>query len=104
MTPLESRKQLLIVESELNRVQLAADAAALKADVRTVLGRAKSFSTIASSAAMLLSALSAFRRRPSAQAAEGGAKRSWLQILLRGAGLLSSIWLALRAPRDPDGH
>jgi FtsH-binding integral membrane protein len=101
MNPLESRKQLLIVESELNRAQLAGEVAALRADVRALTRRAKSFSAIASSAAALVAALAAFQRGKSAGA---GAKRSWLQIILKGAGLISTIWLALRPQgRDRDG-
>ena len=101
MNPLESRKQLLIVESELNRVQLAGDMAALKADVRTLAHRAKSFGSIASSVAMLVAALAAFQR---GKPADAGAKRSWLQLILKGAGLISTIWLALRPQgRDRDG-
>jgi hypothetical protein len=94
MNPLESRKQLLIVESELNRAQLAGDVAALRSDFRALADRAKSFSSIASSVAMLVAALAAFQR---GKAAEAGAKRSWLQILLKGAGLVSTIWLAFRS-------
>jgi MFS-type transporter involved in bile tolerance (Atg22 family) len=100
MNPLESRKQLLIVESELNRVQLAGDMAALRADARALSDRAKSFSSIASSVAVLVAALAAFQRGKSADA---GGKRSWLQIILKGAGLISTLWLAFRSQgRDRD--
>ena len=57
MNPLESRKQLLLVESELNRAQLARDMAELTAGVRTLTERAKSIASIFSSAAVLVSAL-----------------------------------------------
>jgi hypothetical protein len=63
MNPLESRKQLLIAESELNRAQLVADLAALTAGVRAITDRARSFGSIASSAAVLVAGLAAFRRR-----------------------------------------
>lgn len=49
LNPLESRKRLLIAESELNRAQLAGDMAALTTGIRTLTGRAKSFGAIASS-------------------------------------------------------
>ena len=94
MNPLESRKQLLIAESELNRAQLAGDLAALTAGVRTLTDRAKSFSAIASSAAVLVAGLAAFRRGKSADA-EG--KPPWLQTILKGAGLISTLWLAFRS-------
>jgi hypothetical protein len=94
MNPLESRKQLLIAESELNRAQLVGDLAALAAGVRTLTDRAKSFGTIASSAAVLVAGLAAFRRGKAAHA-EG--RPSWLQTILKGAGLISSLWLAFRS-------
>jgi hypothetical protein len=46
MNPLESRKQLLIAESELNRTHLVGDGTALTADLRTLTARAKSLGTI----------------------------------------------------------
>jgi hypothetical protein len=94
MSPLESRKQLLLAESELNRAQLAGDMAMLRAGMRTLTNRARSFEVIASSAAVLVTGLAAFRRvRP----ANAGAKSSWWQIILKGAGLMSTVWLAFRS-------
>ena len=98
---LESRKQLLIAESELNRAQLAGDMAALTAGVRTLTDRAKSFDSIASSAAVLVAGLAAFRRGKPMGA---DAKPSWLRTILKGAGLISTFWLAFRSQRrDRDG-
>ncbi len=94
VTPLELRKQLLIAESELNRAQLVGDMDALTAGVRTLIDRAKSFGSIASSAAVLVAGLASFRRTKSAPA---DAKPSWLQIILKGAGLISTLWLAFRS-------
>jgi len=94
LNPLESRKQLLIAESELNRAQLVGDVAALTADVRTFTDRAKSFGSIVSSAATLVAGLAAFRR---GQPVAPDATSSWLQTLSKGAGLVSSLWLAFRS-------
>jgi hypothetical protein len=96
MNPLELRKELLIAESELNRAQLAGDMAALTAEVRTLTDRAKSFGSIASSAAVLVAALAAFKRGKSVDA---DAKPSWLKTILKGAGLISTLWLAFRSKR-----
>jgi hypothetical protein len=69
--------------------------------VRSVAGRAKTFNSIISSAAVLVAALAAFRRGRRAQAE---AKPSWLQTILKGAGLISTLWLAFRSQRrDRDG-
>jgi len=101
MTPLKLRKQLLIAESELNRAQLAEDMSALYADVRSLTARAKLFGAIASSTAVLIAGLAATKRGKPANA---GAKPSWLQIILKGADLVSTLWLAFRLPgRDRAG-
>ncbi len=94
MTTLATRKQLLLLESELNRAQLAREMAELRAGVGTLTGRAKSFTSIFSSAAVLVSALAAFRR---GKPADAGARPSWPQTILKGAGLISSLWLAFRS-------
>jgi hypothetical protein len=94
MNPLESRKRILIAESELNRAQLVGDLAALTDGVRTLTTRAKSFGSIASSAAVLVAGLAAFRRGKSVAP---DAKSSWLRTVLKGAGLISTIWLAFRS-------
>ena len=101
LNPLESRKQLLIAESELNRAQMAGDMAALTAAFRTLTDRTKTFGSIASSAAVLVAGLAAFRRGKPVGA---GAKPSWLRTILKGAGLFSTFWLAFRSQRrDRDG-
>ena len=100
MNPLQSRKRLLLAESELNRLQLAGDMAALKADVRALTSRARSIAVIASAAAVLVAGLAAFRQ---GKPADAGAKPSWLQTILKGAGLVSSLWTAFgpqRSDRD----
>jgi hypothetical protein len=94
LNPLELRKQLLIAESELNRAQMAGDMAALMAAVRTFTDRAKSFGSIASSAAALVAGLAAFRR---GKPLDAGPKPSWLRTISRGAGLISTLWLAFRS-------
>ena len=53
MNPLESRRQLLVAESELNRAQLLGDISMLTADTQALIGRAKSFGSMAALTAML---------------------------------------------------
>jgi uncharacterized membrane-anchored protein len=96
MTALETRKRLLIAESELNRALLVGDMAVLRAGVAALTERAKSFGSIASSAAALIAGLAAFRR---GKPADGGAKFSWLRTILKGASLISTLWLAIRSLR-----
>jgi negative regulator of sigma E activity len=101
LNPLESRKQLLIAESELNRAQLVQEWQAMADGVRSVADRARTLGSAASAAAALVAGLASFRRKKSAPAAE---KPSWLQTLFKGAELISTIWQAFRSPgRDRDG-
>jgi hypothetical protein len=94
LNPMESRKQLLIAESELNRAQLVEDLNVLKAEIHTLTDRAESFGVIASSAATLVAGLAAFRRN---KPGEADAEPSWPQTILKGAGLVSNLWLAFRS-------
>jgi hypothetical protein len=101
MNPLESRKQLLIAESELNRAQLVQEWQAMADGVRSVADQARTISSVASAAASLVASLASFRRKKSAPAAE---KPSWLQTILKGAGLISTVWQAFRSQgRGRDG-
>jgi hypothetical protein len=88
---------LLIAESELNRAQMVGDLAALNSGLRTLAARAQSLRTIVSSGAVLVAGLAAWRR---GKAGGADAKQSWLQTMVKGAGLVSSLWLAFR----PRGH
>jgi hypothetical protein len=94
VSPLESRKRLLIAESELNRAQLAQEWGAMTVSVRTLTGRVKSFGPIASAAVLLVAGLAACRRTKSTPAVE---KLSWWQIFLKGAGMISTLWLAFHS-------
>ena len=94
VNPLESRRQLLVAESDLNRAQLVQEWVAMTAGVRTLTGRVKTYGSLASSVALLVAGLAAFRRGKSGDA---GVKPSRWQTLLKGAGLVSTLWLAFRA-------
>jgi hypothetical protein len=107
VTPLELRKQLLIAESELNRAQLVQEWVAMTVGVRTFTDRVKSFGSIASAVALLAAGLVAFRR---GKRVDADVKPSWLQTILKGAGMVSTLWLALRAKghdqenKEPDSR
>jgi hypothetical protein len=94
MKALQSRKQLLLLESELNRALLLRDMAELTEGLGALTVRAEAFTLIFSSAAGLVSSLAASRR---GQPADAGVKPSWLPTLLKGAGLASTLWVACRA-------
>ena len=94
VSPLESRKQLLIAESDLNRAQLSEEWQIMTHGVRDLAHRAKTMAAWASSAALLVAGVTALRRGPPAP---GTAKSSWFQTILNGARLASTIWFAFRA-------
>lgn len=97
LNALKLRKRMLIAESELNRAQLLQEWESMTAPVRGFAERAKSFGSMASSAASLATGLFTFRRGPPAPAT---AKPSWIDTVLKGVRLAASIGLAFRA----NGH
>ena len=99
VSPLASRKQLLIAESELNRAQMSEEWRTMAQGVRNRAYRVNTMGAWISSAALLLTGLAALRRGP---LAPGTAKSSWFQDIVNGARLASTIWLALRAPGQQD--
>jgi len=94
LDPLESRKRLLVAESEINRLQLGEECRVMTDGIRSLAVRLKTVSSLASAAAVLVGGVSAFRRRKSASAS---ANPSWFQLALKGAQMAVSIWLAFRA-------
>jgi hypothetical protein len=101
LSQLESRKRLLLAESELNRAQLCEEWQTMAHGVRDLARQAKTIAVWTSSAALLVAGVTALRRhRP----APGTAKSSWFQKILNGARLASTIWFAFRAHRHQEEH
>ena len=94
MNPLESRKQLLIAESELNRAQLIQEWRTMADEVHSLTSQAMTIGSIASAAASLVAGLASCRPKKSAHAAE---KPSWWQTILKGAQLAGSLWSGFRS-------
>lgn len=97
VTPLKLRKELLIAESELNRAQLINEWAAATEWHRALNTGVKTAGSIASVAVLLVTAVRAFRRR---REPKDGVDSSWVQPLIRGAGLVSSLWKTFRPRSD----
>ena len=93
MSSLEMRKRLLLVESEMNRLQMAGDLAALKPGFADIARRLRSVTRITSAAAILLAGLAVF---PRTKTAPDATKPSWLKRLVQGAGLVSTLWVAFQ--------
>ena len=97
MNPLKSRKQLLIAESELNRAQMIQELETVKNKFHSLANQARTVSSLASAAATLISGIAYFRRKNESEPA--AEKSSWLQTIVKGAGLVSTIWTAFRSQR-----
>jgi hypothetical protein len=95
LTSLESRKQLLLLESELNRVQLLEDWHGLKGEVNRLKNRVIGIGSLASSAATLFSLFSIFRRILEDRENQPD-KSSWISKLLKGIKTGATLWSALR--------
>ena len=97
MTPLLARKELLIVESEINRVELGRECSALRDKTTEFMGGltgdANALGSLASAGAAFFSTGSALRRLFFQGRAQ---KTSWTQTLINGARAGISVWLALR--------
>ena len=97
MNALQLRKQQLLSVSEQNRSQMMAEVEALQVAVRSIGSREQPFGLIVSSVATLVTGLAAQQRH----AGEGTVRKAgWGQSLLRGAGLVCTLWLALRPRND----
>jgi hypothetical protein len=96
---LELRKRLLVAESELNRLHLVGETGALMESVYTLTDQAKSYSAIGSAVAILIAGGMSMRRRKKIADAT---RQSWLNVSLKGAGLLLNLWLASRAKSQVD--
>jgi len=98
MNSLASRKKLLVAESELNRAQLVQDWRTMAGEVQALTHQARTIGSFASAAATLVTGLLSFRHKKSVPVDE---KPSWLKTILKGAGLVSTVWQAFR-PQDRD--
>jgi hypothetical protein len=97
LTPLESRKQLLLVESELNRAQFVNELRDLNNEIRHLKGQVQAVGTLVSSAAKVAATFSAIGGAFTHRDLGENGKSSWLSILLNGARTGASIWGALRS-------
>jgi hypothetical protein len=94
--PLQSRKKLLIAESELNRAQLVQNLRTVAGEVHALTSQARTITSLASAATSLVTGLLSFRREKPAPVDE---KPSWVKTILKGAGLVSTFWEAFRDRR-----
>jgi hypothetical protein len=95
LTSLESRKQLLLLESELNRGQLLEDLNGLRSEIKRLKNQVRGIGSLASSVATLFSLFSVFRRTLDERENQAD-KPSWVSRLLKGIETGVALWSALR--------
>lgn len=95
MNALALRKQLLMAESDLNRVQLVQEWQTMTGEVHALADQARTIGSLTSAAALLVAGLASIRSKKNTSADE---KPSWLQTIFKGAGLISTFWQSLRSP------
>jgi hypothetical protein len=95
---LESRKQALLAESEVNRIELLKDVGALKAEASRVKKQLRAAGSIASSAAAVAAVASLLRRRqPESPKTNNHTKASWVAAAVNGAQVGASLFYKLRS-------
>jgi len=97
LTPLETRKQLLLVESELNRAQLINEVRDFKDQILHLKHQVLGLGSTVSLAARLAATFSAVGR-PFSRRDEDG-RSSWISTLFKCAKAGTSLWLLLRSFR-----
>ena len=98
LTALESRKQLLLVESELNRVQLGVELRELKGEVHHLQQQVHAFGSIASTAAKLAATFSAIGQAfTHKEAAAEKNKPSFFSKIFSGVRAGANIWGAVQS-------
>jgi len=94
MKDLESRKQLLIAESELNRASLDWEWQCMAGEVRALRRRAETLGSMVKATATLMAGLSSLGGH---QPPPTPKKFSWWQTVLKGAAMADTFWSELRA-------
>ena len=96
MNTLETRKRLLIAESDLLRIQLSEDIESLRSAWDRSGARARVWGGLVTSVAALMAGMTTLRPKSTA---DGSNRRSWGALLLQGASLLSAVWLSWKRAR-----
>ena len=89
------RKELLVLESEVNRRRLGEDWKKVHVEASALIGQLKHYGTCATVAATIAGGFSLLRKgRPNAVAP--AAKPSLLSSIFKGLRVATSVWLTMR--------
>lgn len=94
---LETRKKLLLAESELNRAELTRDVDALQSEVAHLKKQAMAVGSLVSSGALIATAFSIFRRNKKSENSDGASKLSWITAAIEGARIGTSVFQKIKS-------
>ena len=97
LTPLESRKQMLLVESELNRAHLLTELQGLKIETARLMEQMRALESLAATTAKLADTFSAIGNAFGHRASEETKDGSWISRILKSARTGVAIWGAVRS-------
>jgi hypothetical protein len=98
LTPLAARKQLLLLESQLNRDQLVTAIQEWRDEFHRSKALLSRISSVASMATRALATVSTVKRLFSR--GRDGAKKSWLSYLFDGLSTGASLWSIFQSQRN----
>jgi hypothetical protein len=96
LTPLESRKQLLILESEVNRALLLNEVQEFRGQINKLASHVTGVGSVVAASADLAGALATLGHAL-APKREGGEKASWISSIVNGVRAGFSLWRAFRS-------
>lgn len=99
MSVTETRKRLLIAESEVHRARVLQEAVEWGEAAGGVVRRVTAAGAVASAVVVAGAGWMAVRRR---KAAGGKDRANWLQPALQTIGMISTVWMAWRSRRKDD--
>jgi hypothetical protein len=102
LTALETRKQLLLVESEINRLQLLNELREFENGLSHLKNQVHEIGSMAASAAKLADTFSSIGRIFSHDNEGEKGKSSWISTLFKSAKVGTSLWQLFRSSeREP---
>ena len=103
LTPLETRKQLLVLESEVNRVLLVNELREFRGEVKKIASHITGMGSVVSASADVAGAFAAiahaFGRKK-----EAGEKSSWISTIFSGVRSGFSLWRTFKSHKNKDGE
>jgi len=94
---LETRKQEILAQSDVTRIELLRDWESLKTELQRVKKQVLTAGSIASSAVVVAAAASVLRRKHEPPKTETHAKVPWVAAALNGAKVGASLFMKLRS-------